>query len=63
MLFTLTIRNLNPYGLIIPNLAYAVYKDRSNYLLSNHLLEFFTTTWLEMIIPQENFVIIYNSIM
>ena len=62
MLFTLTVRSLNPYRLIIPNLAYAVYKDRSNYLFFNHSLESSTITWLEMIIPQENFAIIYDSI-
>jgi len=36
---------------------------RSNYPLFNLLLEFFTTTWLQMIITQENFTTIYNSIM
>jgi len=48
MLFTLTVI---PQELIIQSLAYAVCKDRSNYLLFNLLLESYETTWLEMIIP------------
>ena len=44
-------------------MACAVCKDRFNYLLFNHSLEFFTTTWLETIISQENFTIISGSIM
>ena len=36
MLFTLTMKSLLLHGLIIPNLACAVCKDRFNYLLFNH---------------------------
>ena len=61
MLFTLIVKSLYLYGWIFLSLACAVYKDRFNYLPFNHLLESFTTTWLETIIPQENFIIIYVS--
>jgi len=63
MLFTLTVKNLLPQELIIQSVAYAVCKDRSNYLLFNLSLESYKTTWLEMIIPQENFITTYDSIM
>jgi len=63
MLFTLTVKSLLPQGSIIQSLACAIYKDRFNYLPFNHSLEFFTTTWLEMIISQGNFVTTYSSIM
>jgi len=63
MLFTLIVRSWDLHWSISPSLACVVCKDRSNYLLFNHSLEFFITTWLEMIIPQENFATIYDSAM
>jgi len=55
-------RGLYPHGSIIPNLICTVCKNRFNYLLFNLWLKFYKTTWLEIIISQENFVIAYDSI-